>query len=73
VSIHVGGVGNAAIMHLTGRSLDSTEGVAIQGETVDRNGHLHPHPCDHVRIHDGMVNLDLASGSAVVITLDGHA
>jgi len=73
VSIHVGGVGNAAIMRLTGRSLDSAEGVAIQGATVDRNGHLNPNPCDHVRIHDGLVNLDLASGSAVVITLDGHA
>jgi hypothetical protein len=72
VSIAVGGHGgNASVLHLTGQSLDSADGVAIQGATVDRQGHVSPCP-DHVRVHDGTVSLNLAAGSAVVITLDGR-
>lgn len=72
VSISVSGaVGSASILHLTGSSLDSANGVAVQGATVDRKGHLHPGHADHVRVIHGTVNLQVASGSAVVITLNG--
>jgi len=72
LSISVSGaVGNTSILHLTGAALDSASGVAVQGATVDRKGHLHPGPADHVRVVDGTVSLQVASGSAVVITFDG--
>jgi hypothetical protein len=74
VSIAVPGVaGGASVIHLTGRSLDSAEGVAVQGATVDRKGHLNARRGDRVRVRNGTVNLDVASGSAIIITLDGHA
>jgi hypothetical protein len=60
---------NAEVLHLTGTSL-ADEQTAIQGATVDQRGRLKVHP-DHVRVRDGAVSLDLAAGSATVITLDG--
>jgi alpha-L-arabinofuranosidase len=72
VSINVGGrTGSASVIHLTGQSLDSAAGVAIQGSAVDRKGHLNPGRADRVRVHQGTVDLTVASGSAVVLTLDG--
>ena len=72
VSIDVGrGNGTAEVIHLTGESLDSAAGVAVQGATVDRKGHLNPRPSDHLPFRHGTVNLRLAPGSAVVVTLDG--
>ncbi|OLB80204.1 MAG: hypothetical protein AUI14_07415 [Actinobacteria bacterium 13_2_20CM_2_71_6] len=73
-SVHIGlNVGvdaeHARVVHLTGPSLTSTQGVAIQGATVDRSGHLPQRPAERVRVHDGTLSLDLAAGSAVVITL----
>jgi hypothetical protein len=38
---------------------------------VDRKGHLHPGHGDRVRVINETVNLQVASGSAVVITFDG--
>jgi len=38
---------------------------------VDRNGHLRPGHADRVPVRNGTVNLDVAAGSAVIITLDG--
>jgi Glycosyl hydrolase family 79 C-terminal beta domain len=70
VRIDVGSAsGVAQTMQLTGQSLDSADGVAVQGATVDRHGHLNPHPADFVPYHDGTVQLNVASGSAVIITL----
>jgi len=72
VSIAVGGSsGTAAVLHLTGSTLASADGVAVQGATVDRNGHLRPGHADRVPVSNGAVNLDVAAGSAVIITLDG--
>ncbi len=71
VSIAVGGQAEgASVLHLTGTSLASADGVAVQGATVDRKGHLHPGHPDRVPVSHGTLNLTLASGSAVVITLD---
>jgi Glycosyl hydrolase family 79 C-terminal beta domain len=72
VSISVGsGSGSASVLHLTGTTLASADGVAVQGATVDRNGRLHPGRADRVKVSHGTVSLDVASGSAVIITLDG--
>jgi hypothetical protein len=57
----------AEVLRLTGASLTG-QGTAIQGATVDRRGHLNAHP-DRVRVRGGTLGLDLAAGSAVVITL----
>ncbi len=70
VTISVGGhSGSASVLHLTGTSLASADGVAIQGATVDRNGHFNPGHGDRVPVDHGTVSLDVASGSAVIITL----
>jgi hypothetical protein len=70
VSISVGrGHGFASVLHLTGTALDSAAGVAVQGATVDRDGHLNPGHPDRVRVDHGTVNLEVASGSAVIVTL----
>jgi hypothetical protein len=76
-SVHIGlklgcAAGGARVVHLTGTSLTSGQGVAIQGATVDRSGRLPHRPADRVRVKDGTLDLDLAAGSAVVITLGGE-
>jgi hypothetical protein len=63
-------VRDAEVLRMTGTSL-TDETTAIQGSTVDRNGHLKPKRPDQVRVRNGSVNVNLAAGSAVVITLDG--
>ena len=71
VSISLPGAhGLASVLHLTGTSLDSAAGVTVQGATVDRSGRLHPGRPDVVRISQGTVSLQVASGSAVLVTLD---
>jgi hypothetical protein len=76
-SVHIGlsiGTGSctAHVVHLTGPSLTSTAGVAIQGATVGRDGRLPHRPADRVSVRHGSLTLDLAAGSAVVITLGGE-
>lgn len=69
VDINVGGHSRTAdVLRLTGTSLGE-EQTAVQGTTVDRNGHLHPNRADQVRVRDGKVSVDIAAGSAAVITL----
>jgi hypothetical protein len=71
VRINVGGAhGSASAIHLTGTALDSAAGVAVQGATVDRGGHLHPGHGDRLPVRNGAVDLTVASGSAVLLTLD---
>jgi Glycosyl hydrolase family 79 C-terminal beta domain len=71
VSIAVTGAsGTASVLHLTGSALATADGVAVQGATVDPNGRLRPGRADHVRVSHGTINLDVAAGSAVIITLD---
>jgi hypothetical protein len=64
------GTGHAEVIHLTGNSLAGKDGIAVQGASVDRRGHLDPHAPDRVRTHGGTLGLDIAAGSAVLITLD---
>jgi len=71
VTINVGPRGGSAqVLRLTGDSLDSAAGVAVQGASVDRGGHLRTGRPDHARVHDGTIDLTVASGSAAIITLD---
>ena len=61
---------SAEVLRLTGDTLGG-EATAIQGATVDRQGHLNPRRADQVRVRNGSLGVDVAAGSAVVITLDG--
>jgi hypothetical protein len=61
--------GTASVIHLTGSSLGSSQGVAIQGATVDRKGHLSPGPADMVAVRHGTVHVSLPAGTAEIITL----
>ena len=70
VDINVGGRNRSAdVLRLTGDSLGA-EATAIQGATVDRKGHLNPNRPDQARVRNGSLGVDLAAGSAVVITID---
>jgi hypothetical protein len=62
------GTGTARVLHLTGSGLTAND-TTIQGATVDRSGHLRPGPADRIRVDHGRLSLDLAGGSAVLITL----
>jgi alpha-L-arabinofuranosidase len=61
---------SADVLRLTGDTLGG-EATAVQGATVDRQGNLKPKRADQVRVRDGRLGVDVAAGSAVVITLDG--
>ena len=74
VSIEVGGSArDASVLRLTGNSLDSAAGVAVQGGTVGRSGRLDPGPAGHVAVRHGTVEFTIPSGSAAVLTLDDCA
>ncbi|MBP2323081.1 hypothetical protein JOF56_003466 [Kibdelosporangium banguiense] len=70
LSISVGNrVRNAEVLRMTGTNL-ADETTTVQGSTVDRNGHLKPMRPDQVRVRNGSLAVNLAAGSAVVITLN---
>jgi hypothetical protein len=74
ISLSVAGAGSCvSVLRLTGRSLSSPAGVTVQGATVDVRGNLILGPADHIQVDNDTVNLNLASGSAAVITLDNCA
>jgi hypothetical protein len=56
------------VLQLTESSLTAND-TAIQGATVDHSGGLRPGRADRVRVDHGRLSLDLAGGSAVLITL----
>ena len=60
---------SATVVHLTGKSLASAQGVQIQGVSVDRAGRLPYRPANRLRVHNGTLALAIASGSADLITL----
>ena len=62
--------GNASVIHLTGQSLDTAAGVAVQGAAVDRGGRLNPGRADRLKVRHGTATVSVATGSAVIITLD---
>jgi hypothetical protein len=61
--------GTAQVLNLTGTSLTSSKGVAIQGATVDQNGHFTPGAPDPIQGKSGSYTIPLKSGSAALITL----
>jgi hypothetical protein len=70
LTLNVGGSArHAQVLRLTGASL-GTEPTAVQGSTVDIAGHLKPGKADSVSVTKGVLNLEVAAGSAAVITLD---
>jgi hypothetical protein len=69
LDIKVGGRSRGVeVLRLTGTTLAGQD-TAVQGRTVDRRGHLNARP-DQARVRNGSVGIDLAGGSAVLITLD---
>jgi hypothetical protein len=69
VSLDLGrGSGTAEVLRLTGSALSAAD-TAVQGATVDRSGRLRPGRPDRVRVRDGSLSLDLAGGSAAIVTL----
>ena len=70
VTVDVGGRDRRGqVLRLTGESLGA-EPTAVQGATVDRAGHLAPGRPDAARVRAGSLSLDVAAGSAAVVTLD---
>jgi len=63
-----GGHRTAAVLRMTGAALDQ-DTAAIQGATVDTSGRLTPGAPEKVPVTGGTVSVDVAAGSAVVITL----
>jgi hypothetical protein len=69
LDIKVGGRSRGAeVLRLTGATLAGQD-TAVQGRTVDRRGNLNVRP-GRARVSGGSVGIDLAGGSAVLITLD---
>jgi hypothetical protein len=70
LDIKVGGHNRAAsALRMTGTGL-ADEATAVQGATVDSKGHLKPGRAEQLRVRNGSLGVDVAAGSAVVITLD---
>jgi hypothetical protein len=70
VTVDVGGRDRRAqVLRMTGESLGA-EPTAVQGATVDRAGRLAPGRPDAARVRGGSLSLDVAAGSAAVVTLD---
>jgi hypothetical protein len=70
VTVNVGGRDRRAeVLRLTGASLN-TEPTAVQGATVDRAGHLAPGRPGTALVRHGALSVDVAAGSAAVLTLD---
>jgi hypothetical protein len=69
VTLAVGGPARTAkVLHLTGTSLTGAD-AAVQGATVDGAGTLRPGAPDTARIAGGTLTLDVAAGSAALITI----
>jgi hypothetical protein len=70
LSIAVGGANRGAgVLTMTGTSLTGAD-TAVQGATVDSAGRLKPGKPTRAPVRNGSLSLDLAAGSAALITLD---
>ena len=70
LSVAVGGANRGAgVITMTGSSLTGVD-TAVQGATVDSAGRLKPGKATRAPVRNGSLSLDLAAGSAAVITLD---
>jgi hypothetical protein len=61
--------GTAEVVKLTGDAFGSKAHVRIQGAAVDRSGQLPQQAPSPVPVNKGSLTLDIAAGSAVIITL----
>jgi hypothetical protein len=64
-----GGSGSARVLTMTGSSLTGVD-TAIEGAKVDGSGRLRPGKGERLAVQAGKLSLDLAAGSAAVITLN---
>jgi Glycosyl hydrolase family 79 C-terminal beta domain len=70
VTLNVGGRSrHAKVLRMTGTALND-EPTQIQGATVDAAGKLNPGAPDFAPVHNGVLTLSVAAGTAAVITLD---
>ncbi|MET0426003.1 MAG: hypothetical protein ABW046_19185, partial [Actinoplanes sp.] len=70
LAVRVGGANRGAnVLTMTGSSLTGVD-TAVQGATVDSAGRLHPGRPARAAVRNGTLSLDLAAGSAAVLTLD---
>jgi hypothetical protein len=61
--------GTAQVLRLTGTSLTSAHGIAIQSATVDAAGHFTPGAAEDVASGNGAYTLTVPTGSAALVTL----
>lgn len=61
--------GSASVLEMTGGSLTSPGGIAIQGASVDSAGRLSPGAPTMVPVSAGSLSLSLPTGSAALITV----
>jgi hypothetical protein len=71
VSVTIGGVGTAQVLRLTAPALTATSGIAIQGAALDGAGHLALGEPERIPLAAGVLTVDLATGSAALITVGG--
>jgi hypothetical protein len=71
VSLHLGTGTGAQLLHLTGTSLTSASGIAIQGATVSRTGTFTPGSADKLSGHNGDFTVTIHPGSAALLTVTG--
>jgi hypothetical protein len=70
LAVTVGGPNRGAgVITMTGTSLTGVD-TAVQGATVDSAGRLKPGKPTRAPVRNGTLSLDLAAGTAAVITLD---
>jgi hypothetical protein len=70
LTVSVGGANRGAnVLTMTGTSLTGVD-TAVQGATVDSAGRLTPGRPTRAAVRNGTLSLDLAAGSAAVVTLD---
>jgi hypothetical protein len=70
LAVAVGGPNRGAgVITMTGSSLTGVD-TAVQGARVDSDGHLRPGRPTRAQVRDGALSLEIAAGSAAVITLD---
>jgi hypothetical protein len=69
VQVMLGATGTAEVLRLTAPSLTAPDGITVQGASLGRDGRLTPGAPDRVPIANGALTIDLATGSAALISV----
>ena len=69
VLVHLGTGTVGSVLHLTGSSLTSATGIAIQGATVARDGTFTPGNAGHITGRNGDFTVTMQPGSAALVTV----